>query len=484
MIFDLPWPAHRASDLQVYPPAHLIPNGYIPRKVSSFLLPSLVKISKKKLNEPEPISPQADTREQKLARRVRAEIEKEEYIIEQLRQSAFAAQEAREAAAFALVEAREEAKRKREEEKKRRNENKIRGSGVWSRYEYISPEEVRRREEEKYKVTSGTRRGGRFRDEDGTHEEMRRSAEERRREEEEREKAEKNENETDEDDEAEDGEEEEAEGMEDPDERDRGSEEVGEDNPPRAHARPHRSGTGTGASYVEPPTDESDPEEEPEHHSTWPRPIFRLLNGRMVISKNAIQWTPMQVVDEVTPKRRGRPPGSGKLQRAAAAALAKAEEEARIQRLRSVSNDHDRTPRSHHRTSKLSNSKGKTKIPAHVKTSGIEVSDDLEFRPKMSAEASFPVINEVLLLPSKPANPSDSEFPSVDAASPEAELVDTLSSIEDGADGEVEVEGEIVVVPEEEEASPTKGKGKKRKRHSEGEVRIMFRTKNEIDGAF
>lgn len=181
LIFDLPWPAHRANDVLEYPPSHLIPNGYIPPRVSTIALPSLDK-NRKKHVEPPPRSPGPETAMERKARRFLAQIAAEDYEIEQLREAAWTAQDSRETQAKALELAKAQAKQAREEAKRLRNENKIKGSGVWQRYEYVSEDELVRREKERAAVTSGTRRGGRFRatEED---EEMKRLAEVERQEE-------------------------------------------------------------------------------------------------------------------------------------------------------------------------------------------------------------------------------------------------------------------------------------------------------------
>jgi len=450
LIFNLPWPAHRVQDVQEYPPAHLIPNGYIPGKISSFPLPSLIKMSKRKLAEPEPVSPQPDTKDQKLARRLRAEMEREEVIVEQLREAAWAHQEAKEAASIAAAEARAEAKRVREEEKKKRNENKIRGSGVWSRYEYVSPEEMRRRIDARFAVTSGTRRGGRFRGEENE-EETRRMAEGKRwmeaekKAEEERVALVEEEGTDDED-----GDQEVSVEPDPEQDEDRPGNEAEQQvdheqvSTPRARGRPRRSATGAGPSYVEPTSDESDPEAQNVQETTSshqvPQHTYTKKAAREFLAQS----------EEPTPKRRGRPPGSGKLQRAAAAAAARAEAEAKS----------TAPPR----RARYSIPKGKMSIPPHVMTSGIELS---------GPDSSYLVVGGILLPPSKPANPSDSEFPSVDAASPEAEVGDTPSSVAGGDEGEGEVEEEIVVAMED---GVTPGRrGEKRKRNSAGDVSCFER---------
>ncbi|WWC86217.1 uncharacterized protein L201_001090 [Kwoniella dendrophila CBS 6074] len=175
-IFELPWPAHKAQDVREYPPSHMIPPGYIPRKISTIALPTLSKQPKfVKPIESLPVSPGNDferieTKAMKRARRLRDQIAAEEFFIESLREAAWSAQEAKEAAIEAkelahklLLETRAKAKLQRAEEKRKRDAKNIKGSGVWSRYAYISEDEILKKEAEKNQVLSGTRRGGRFR---------------------------------------------------------------------------------------------------------------------------------------------------------------------------------------------------------------------------------------------------------------------------------------------------------------------------------
>ncbi|KAK1928040.1 hypothetical protein DB88DRAFT_480167 [Papiliotrema laurentii] len=185
LIFNLPWPAHRPQDILEYPPSHLIPNGYMPKRISSIPLPTLSKKRPEPLPCPPP-SPTALTKEQKSQYRLRALIEMQEYMEENLRNAAWAAQDAEEQAVIARAEAAEAAAKRKEdmrakkiEERRKRDENKIKGSGVWSRYEYITAEEWERRVAANTMVTSGTRRGGRFRAE-ADEEAMKRLAEEKR----------------------------------------------------------------------------------------------------------------------------------------------------------------------------------------------------------------------------------------------------------------------------------------------------------------
>ncbi|RSH92553.1 Histone-lysine N-methyltransferase set9 [Saitozyma podzolica] len=189
LIFELPWPAHQIKDVQAYPPAHLVPNGYIPKRISTIPLPSLTKKKKEIIVIPPIVEssssygqghPDRISREIRRQLRLRAEIDAEEFVVESLRVAEWNRQDAKEQALVAAAEAKIEAKRAREEAKRKKNENKIRGSGVWTRYEYISVEEAKKREEARHAVTSGTRRGGRFRDNEDE-EAMKELAEKRKR---------------------------------------------------------------------------------------------------------------------------------------------------------------------------------------------------------------------------------------------------------------------------------------------------------------
>lgn len=97
-----------------------------------------------------------------------------------LRSEAWSTQETKEIAAAAQAAAKAEQKRKKDEAKEKRDASSFKGSGVWSRWAYVSDEEFARKQAQKFMVTSGTRRGGRFRDSEDE-EEMRRLAEEQRR---------------------------------------------------------------------------------------------------------------------------------------------------------------------------------------------------------------------------------------------------------------------------------------------------------------
>ncbi|TYJ56363.1 hypothetical protein B9479_002911 [Cryptococcus floricola] len=159
LVFDLPWPAHRSQDIQEYPPAHLVPPGFIPRKISTVPLPSLSKaprIKPVKFVVTEEQDGYHDGFYDRRARRLRDEIDAETFVIESLREAAWSAQEAREAA----QEAKEEEKKRRLEEKRKLDATRVKGSGVWSRYEYVDEQAMRKKEEDRWKVQPGlTRRG-------------------------------------------------------------------------------------------------------------------------------------------------------------------------------------------------------------------------------------------------------------------------------------------------------------------------------------
>ncbi|WWC99644.1 hypothetical protein V866_006548 [Kwoniella sp. B9012] len=188
-IFELPWPSHRPQDVREYPPAHLLPSRYIPPKISTIPLPTLSKQPKYVKPIEVPVSPANETKLMRQARKLRDQIAAEDFFVESLREAAWSAQEskeaaaeAREAALQAQKEAREEARRLRLEEKKQRDAKNIKGTGVWSRYAYLTEEDIRKKEAERNQVLSGTRRGGRFRAREDE-EEMKKLAEEKAREE-------------------------------------------------------------------------------------------------------------------------------------------------------------------------------------------------------------------------------------------------------------------------------------------------------------
>ncbi|WVQ62235.1 uncharacterized protein L199_000374 [Kwoniella botswanensis] len=188
-IFELPWPSHRPQDVREYPPAHLLPSRYIPPKISTIPLPTLSKLPKYVKPIEVPVSPANETKLMRQARKLRDQIAAEDFFVESLREVAWSAQEskeaaaeAREAALQAQKEAKEEARRLRLEEKRQRDAKNIKGTGVWSRYAYLTEEDIRKKEAERNQVLSGTRRGGRFRAREDE-EEMKKLAEEKAREE-------------------------------------------------------------------------------------------------------------------------------------------------------------------------------------------------------------------------------------------------------------------------------------------------------------
>ena len=189
-IFDLPWPAHKGNEVQEYPPAHLIPPNYVPVRISTVPLPSLTK---KRIMPVATVDPSIAeegmlpvSKEYRAQLRLRKEIALEEFTVEALREAAWAVHVAYEESvetARQQVEARLEEKRLAREAKKARDAEKIKGSGVWSRYVYVTEEEFERQQQERNAVTLGTRRGGRYKREDmeGTPErEMREVREETR----------------------------------------------------------------------------------------------------------------------------------------------------------------------------------------------------------------------------------------------------------------------------------------------------------------
>ncbi|WWC66376.1 uncharacterized protein I206_100277 [Kwoniella pini CBS 10737] len=184
-IFELPWPAHNPKDVREYPPSHLVPPGYIPRRISTIPLPTLSKQPKYVKPIEVPVSPTTETKAMARARRLRDQIAAEEFFIESLREAAWSAQEAheaaieaKEAAIIAAKEAKEQQRLARIEEKKKRDAMNIKGTGVWSRYAYVTEDEIKRKEAERNQVLSGTRRGGSFRARK-EEEEMKKMAEER-----------------------------------------------------------------------------------------------------------------------------------------------------------------------------------------------------------------------------------------------------------------------------------------------------------------
>lgn len=172
LVFQLPWPAHSPDKVKVYPPTHLTPLNYQPRPVACVPLPSLGPKPKKKI-EPDPEAVRQElqeldltlptaTREDRAHWRLLAEIEREQGWIDHLRAMEFEWQEARDQAKAAQEEARAAAKQAREEEKRKKNEGKIRGSGLWQRYEVVDLDEFERKKKERDTVVSGTRSGRKF----------------------------------------------------------------------------------------------------------------------------------------------------------------------------------------------------------------------------------------------------------------------------------------------------------------------------------
>lgn len=158
-MFQLPWPAHKPQEVQEYPPAYLIPPGYIPPKISTVPLPSLSKNKPAPRVNPiatAPTPPRGGTSMEDRAHRLRKQIEIEEFIVNSLREAAWSVQEAKELA----QEAKEEARRKKKEEKMRLDAMRIKGNGVWQRYEYVDEEELKRKQEAVWRVEPGTTRRG------------------------------------------------------------------------------------------------------------------------------------------------------------------------------------------------------------------------------------------------------------------------------------------------------------------------------------
>ena len=453
-IFSLPWPAHRTKDVQEYPPAHLITNGYVARKISSYPLPSLVKVSKRKLNEVESIAPEPDTKEQRLARHLRAQIEKEELIVEQLRVAAWAKQEAKEFMRSAAEEARVTAKRTREEAKKKRNENKFRGTGVWSRYEYVSPEEIKRRLEARFAVTSGTRRSGKYR-RDAEEAELNILARAKSRDEE-------------------------------PTDTGNGDDVDGDNQPEHARAADNEYRESERTVYEAPselraPTTKrlitySSSSRAGPSGKARPELLHPAVARKESRHSDPLYLTsprPLHVaLADLTPKRRGRPPGSGKGQRAALAIAARAA----VIDSTPISSEfgHEApticqpAPASEAGTHGIIADGLHSQLGACVMTTVDDLRHSL-FGPEV---VSSPEVgsDHKSLPPLPPTNTDEmcgSGIPSIDAASPKIEVVDTVSSVEDDVSGEVE--GEIVVALPDDGLTSEKGLKRKRVWEDEGE---------------
>jgi len=172
LIFDLPWPAHHSSQVLDYPPSHLIPRGYIPPRVSTIPLPSLEK-NRKKHAEPAPVAPQAVSAAEKAAMKFRRYLAFKDLQDGQLHEEAWTTQETIQNQLQAAEQAKIEAREKRLEAKRLLEENKFKGSGIWNRWQYIDDAEHERREAAKHAITTGTRRGRRFKANEDEEEEKR-----------------------------------------------------------------------------------------------------------------------------------------------------------------------------------------------------------------------------------------------------------------------------------------------------------------------
>lgn len=172
LIFDLPWPAHHSSQVLDYPPSHLIPRGYIPPRVSTIPLPSLEK-NRKKHAEPAPVAPQAVSAAEKAAMKFRRYLAFKDLQDGQLHEEAWTTQETIQNQIQAAEQAKIEAREKRLEAKRLLEENKFKGSGIWNRWQYIDDAEHERREAAKNAITTGTRRGKRFKANEDEEEEKR-----------------------------------------------------------------------------------------------------------------------------------------------------------------------------------------------------------------------------------------------------------------------------------------------------------------------
>ncbi|KAL7423815.1 histone lysine methyltransferase Set9 [Cryptotrichosporon argae] len=192
LIFLLPWPSHRPQDIATYPPTHLLPRNFKPRKVLDVPLPSLTKAPKpprqlvasaRATPDPNDERLPSATRETRALDRQRDEEELQLMMDDRMAEIIW--QEIEEAARRDAIKLAKEAKRRAEREaqlaaKMKRDATKIKGSGVWQKYEILTEEEFARREAAKHVMTTGTRRGGRFRASE-EEQEMRQQAEEARR---------------------------------------------------------------------------------------------------------------------------------------------------------------------------------------------------------------------------------------------------------------------------------------------------------------
>jgi hypothetical protein len=91
----------------------------------------------------------------------------------QLHEEAWTTQETIQNQLQAAEQAKIEAREKRLEAKRLLEENKFKGSGIWNRWQYIDDAEHERREAAKHAITTGTRRGRRFKANEDEDEEKR-----------------------------------------------------------------------------------------------------------------------------------------------------------------------------------------------------------------------------------------------------------------------------------------------------------------------
>jgi hypothetical protein len=165
----MPWPAHNKDQIKQYPPQHLVPMNYTPKIIHSEPLPSLeparkrqatpatnIELIARDLNLP------AATKQDRAHWAFLKQWAAEDAILEQQRVQQWEWQEEHDKLAEEMARQREERKQQRLQEKLDRDKNKIRGTGLWSRYEVIADEEIERRIAEKNTVVTGTRSGRRF----------------------------------------------------------------------------------------------------------------------------------------------------------------------------------------------------------------------------------------------------------------------------------------------------------------------------------
>lgn len=178
MIFLMPWPAHRRADIREYPPEHLVPRGYLPLKISNYVLPTYLPRPKLLVNNTVDLAQQhaneraaalqqlnalPDSREHRQARSRVNDAERNEYLFSQAALRAWTLEEDKRRQKQLQAEARERAKLQRAETKRRMNEGKEKGVGVWARYEVESEQERESRMNKKYQFVTGTRSGRKIR---------------------------------------------------------------------------------------------------------------------------------------------------------------------------------------------------------------------------------------------------------------------------------------------------------------------------------